>query len=396
MNNKSIKCPYVYMHTTVHVSGHLTPCCNASPQDDIRWLGTKLSDGGLSAPYYSEIRDQMQNGEWPSICNICKRQEDFGYKSLRLMALENYSSDYSTIALKYIDIKFSSICNLSCRMCFPYASSLVEEYYEKFQKPYFLRDEDKYNENIIERHNQNEKLAYVKDAIENGLEVLKVTGGEPFASKEFINIIDWCLLNNYTNLELIITTNGTKLNTRLVDKLIKFKKVRLNLSIDGTKETYSYIRYKSNWNNLEKNIKKLKEISQDKNNIKISVSCLLMFYNILDIKNLAKWCFDLKIPLTIDTYIKPWDNELGVKFLPSNIINDALIDFKKIQDLQIITNINDVINFLSTEISYNEFMCKKLKETTEMFDIDRNQTYKCLDKRLVNFLDEIRVENCTS
>lgn len=391
MNDTSIKCPYVYIHNTIHTLGYITPCCNASPQDDLNWMNTKLTEGGLHAPYYYKIREQMQAGEWPKICNVCKKQEEIGIKSPRLRALDKFNIDYNSISLKYIDVKFNSKCNLACRMCFPHSSSLVEEYYDNFEKPYFLRNEDFYNKDLNKEIDQKEKIEYIKSAIINGLEILKITGGEPFASKEFMHIIDWCLTNNYTKLELKITTNGTKLNTKIIEKLIKFKKVVLNISIDGTKETYSYIRYKANWLKLDSNIKKLLEYKKSHSNLNIFVSCLLMFYNLLDIKNLTNWCYNNNLLLFIDTYIKPWDSEIGVKFLPNSIIQDAIKDISSVENLNVITNYEDVLNFLHKEPLYNEFMCKKLKETTKMFDRDRSQSYQILNFKLVEFLDKIEL-----
>lgn len=384
-----ILCPFLYMHQTVHTLGYITPCCHASPQDDDFWFSTSTADGGLHAPYYTEVREKMQNGEWPDICGICKNKEADGFQSYRSYALENFSTDYKTVKLKYLDIKFSNVCNLACRMCFPFSSSLVEEYYKIHEKPYFLRDEDKYNENI-KLHDDKLKIAYVKESILEGLEVLKVTGGEPFASIEFINIIDWCIENNYSrNLELKITTNGTKFNKKLIHKLRQFKKVDISLSIDGTGETYSYIRHMSDWDKLTKNIKDFTKISNETTNITLQVGCVLMFYNLLDFKNLASWCYSNGLVLNVDTYIKPWDNELGVRFLPDDIINIAIEDFKNIKHLQVISNIDDVINFLSNKTSYDKFMCQKLKVTTLMFDKNRNQSYQVLDARLVKFLETL-------
>ena len=42
----------------------------------------------------------------------------------------------------------------------------------------------------------DKKVAYVKKVIADGLQVLKVTGGELFACKYFMSIVDWAIEND--------------------------------------------------------------------------------------------------------------------------------------------------------------------------------------------------------
>ena len=81
-----------------------------------------------------------------------------------------------------------------------------------------------------------------------GIEVLKVTGGEPFISKDFLEVLDYAIKNNYAkNIRLLITTNGTKFVSAVLERLKHFKGVDLNVSVDGCNETYNYIRYPFTW-----------------------------------------------------------------------------------------------------------------------------------------------------
>jgi MoaA/NifB/PqqE/SkfB family radical SAM enzyme len=265
-------------------------------------------------------------------------------------------------------------------MCFPSSSSLIEEYYKVNELPDFLKNEP------FKDLNNSDKIDAVKDAIKNGLEILKVTGGEPFASREFIEIVKWSIANNYaSNLRLFITTNGTKFSKTLLDKLVNFKEVKFTISVEGTEDVYTYIRHRSSWKQLNQNIQNLTNYKSKFNNISIRVSCVLTAYNLFDIKNLAFWCNVNELNLHVDFNLKPYDSELSVRHLPSKLIAEAVFEIKPFN----FSGVDALISFLSDHCSYNEERCKTLLATTQLFDKQRNESYTVLDNRLVDFLNNV-------
>ena len=95
-------------------------------------------------------------------------------------------------------------------MCKPSDSSLLAELYEgETHLPEWVDAEWP----PASEQQPDKKVTYVKKLITEGLELLKVTGGEPFACKYFMSVIEWAIEKDYAkNLEINLTTNGTKID----------------------------------------------------------------------------------------------------------------------------------------------------------------------------------------
>ena len=68
-------------------------------------------------------------------------------------------------------------------------------------------------------------------------------GEEPFLSKEFWRIIDNTPYQQLRNVRFKCNTNGSVLNDAIITNLKKFKKIIINLSIDGIKDIFEYQRF---------------------------------------------------------------------------------------------------------------------------------------------------------
>ena len=105
------------------------------------------------------------------------------------------------------------------------------------------------------------------------VKVLKFTGGEPSIQPEVLTVLDTAISKGYSKqIELNLTTNATKFNRRLLDKLSEFATVKLNISVDGYGTVYDYIRYPFKW---EKWLERINEIKQY--DIKCSYTACLLY-----------------------------------------------------------------------------------------------------------------------
>lgn len=391
-----IKCPFPWTHIVINTIGFTKPCCNCHGKDDPSWHNTDFIEG-LNHENFIKVREQLLNNEWPSICKICQIKEEAGLESSRLSRLADKNApgtDYNKVKLTSLDVKFSNVCNLACRMCNHLNSNKIEKYMNKIsiaEIPHFYKTE---NYPACDNYKEPEKIEFTKHAIENGLELLKVTGGEPFASKSFLQIIDWCIKNNYSkNLNIYLTTNGTKFNEQILKKLSKFKTVKLTISIDGTKDVYNYIRWPGNWDQLNKSVDKLISYVKKYPDIFISTDCstVLQSYNLFDVANIYNWCVHKKIKWTADYIIKPKGSELCVSHLPKYLLNEAIADIKQkcSDDFYKHPQRRHLIDFLLIDHKESKEKQKMLLETTLSFDKNRNQSYKCLDRRIVFLLDNL-------
>ena len=135
------------------------------------------------------------------------------------MALERFGFP-KTKGIKYLDIAFSNKCNLACRMCKPSDSSLLNDLYEgETHLPEWV-DTDW----PASQQKPDKKVIYVKKLITEGLELLKVTGGEPFACKYFMSVIEWAIKKDYANVKDDLLNNQIDLHLDHLNQVDKWYK----------------------------------------------------------------------------------------------------------------------------------------------------------------------------
>jgi hypothetical protein len=128
------------------------------------------------------------------------------------------------------------------------------------------------------------------------LKLIKFTGGEPMINPEFIKFIDAiCEQGSPENISLEIYTNCSYIpSPKLLENLVKFKNIQLNLSIDAFGNVNDYIRYGSSWEGTNKQTVSrsidfwLDQGVQNKN-INIIMSTTLSILNVFDIPKLMSW-----------------------------------------------------------------------------------------------------------
>ena len=87
------------------------------------------------------------------------------------------------------------------------------------------------------------------------------------------------------------TTNGSIFpDTEWWDIWKYFKKVDIQLSIDGVGARFEYIRFPGNWNNLEKNVSDYKIKIKNCENMQLSISHTLGALNIFYLDEFFHWC----------------------------------------------------------------------------------------------------------
>lgn len=388
MFRPKLECPYPWMHQTITTDDKTKPCCHAVWKDDPVWKNLPM-EAGLKNDLYDLLRDDFVRGQWPKICGTCKRKEQLGIPSARQSAIRNFSDfDYDEIGVKFLDVKFTNTCNLVCRMCLPGSSSLVAEYNEKYGAPHFAKN---VGEESVK--DADHKVKYVKQCIENGLEMLKVTGGEPFACKYFKEVLNWTIENDYAkNLTIKFVTNATKISDSWIEKLLKFKKIFIIISAESTEDVYNYIRHKSSWKQFSNTCKKLAN-TFDNNKEKfyqISINCVLQNYNLFSLMPVYEFCQKHNFVFNLEPELRPINSELSVQFLPDEIKQKAI-------DLYTKNNapFRDIIIKKLKSDSYNEYKCMQYYETTKHFDDTRNENYRnALHPIMIQYLDSLGEKQC--
>lgn len=265
-------CNLLWSHATVDVTGEVRPCCR------FRELDYKLPhiNNGLDAAWngvvFNDIRNRMQEGEHLPHCEKCWQQERAGGESLRTLYNKRFPNALNEYKIKFLEIGFSTHCNLACRIC---NSAFSSKWW------------------TIENPGKSVELGYDID-INNldldlsELEEIKIVGGEPMMAKQHDQFLELVVSQSKKPVTLIYYTNGTVFpSQRIIDYWRKMHHVYINISIDGLGRTNDYQRPGSQWHILESNVDKYHCL--DLENITIRSHSVLSVLNIWDWNDFYDW-----------------------------------------------------------------------------------------------------------
>lgn len=298
-------------------------------------------------PETKELKSVMASGQWHSICERCKIEEERGAESMRQKSLRRYSGAKGRI--EFLEFTLSNKCNLACRMCNHKLSTTWGDYAR--QNPGLWKDEV----TPFFEHNLDQIKKWLEGSDLNYLRRVKVAGGEPFMSKRFFEFIDWLIDEGYSkNISLQFITNGTFYSDKIIEKFKRFGELDVQMSIEGTGKLEEYIRQGTDWEIKRRNIDKW----LDSGLKVISASHCLLAYNYHDQANFEKWCENTGFERVWLIYVE-FPTWLSYNALPSEYIKTI----EPITDLGI-----KVLNRSIQKHSFDEKRFNELKRFTRMMD----------------------------
>lgn len=269
-----MKCNWFNNHVSLDSVGTVRPCCAWRATGDEPSV-SELKDYTTSN-FYNNIKEQFDNDVWPAGCTDCELEEAEDQSSMRL---EKKPRD--------AEVKFGNVCNLSCAMCSPTNSSLIDtEYSQMRHKGHTHPLINRTAPSIYKWFEDDEQLEQVAQFLSDR-QLIRFTGGEPTVNTYLQNFLD-CLSKYNTNIIIYITTNGNNWPSRLNEILERFARKKVSISLDGYGAVNEYIRYPSNWNKIQKNISKISQL----NNTSISIGTTVGCYNVHLQEELAQWAVD--------------------------------------------------------------------------------------------------------
>ena len=312
-------CPFPFKGAIIEPKGEwIQPCCR---WDNRAYRNKDLNDEGMINinnvsnfnESWSNIRRQMLSGEKVAGCTKCYWQESNGNKSMRETAIaaikdpiwaqgvRGPKGEWKNVTkprLEYLEIETGRFCNLKCRTCGPgLSTSWDEDLIDNTEAQQHFFGEPHPNHNWYNEHKRNITTnEYIKDmeydTVKHLLEV-KVTGGEPFLTDAFLgfldNLVKWDLAKN---IVLDVFTNCSFFpKEKYWSILPKFKRVYINLSLDGIEQEAEFIRKKSNWKTVLKVSKHWEKLSLDYKNIFVAISHTISVFNVLSFKKFIVWVY---------------------------------------------------------------------------------------------------------
>ena len=188
-----------------------------------------------------------------------------------------------------------------------------------------------------------------------------------------------------------------------MELLTHFRHIRMLISADGTGSTYDYIRAPYRYDLLKKRLKTLDEyFTSGKIRGWAEISAVAMAYNIFDFANYPDIVSGLKydhfaVDGNINFSLHNMDNVLHIKWLPDELINEALEYYKSLRlpayDLhlsRIIKNFEGYIKNNKVDEKTKLYHQRRMKNYTVLTDKVLNRDYHdYLDPRLCDFLDTV-------
>lgn len=257
-------CVLPWIHQCVRPDNSLKPCCrfqNTRDETRIDITLDQLEQQGLSVmedPNMVLLRQNMLNGIKSPGCTKCYDQEGDGTAtSLRTYIngrFSHVSKDACTAQfekLRYIEMSIDNICNLQCKMCD-----------SKFSTRLMNRDEF-LGEEVFKKLEPNFRKFNNTDL--SNLELVKILGGEPFMTPNFVKFIDYLIeRSDPTQITIEIATNGTVIPSyAVIEKLNKFKMLDIHVSLDAFDRSNDYQRYGSSYIDTFNNTKMYETIFQN-------------------------------------------------------------------------------------------------------------------------------------
>ena len=336
--------PWVHMHSWP--DGRVMPCCLGNPDHPLGHLDQGLKGTWNNENYKSLRRQMLSNEPTPDQCQRCYSFDKAGTESLRKTANRKFGhhlaealthtdpdGTYHEFKLRYVDFRYSNLCNLRCRSCCHELSSSWHDesvkLYGKGGVPVLIKPKN---------------LGYLDELVEvlPFVESVYFAGGEPLLQPEHYFLLRKLKEIGNTDVDFSYATNFTMLFSTKYDVLKHwegFKSVELMASVDGTHKRGDLMRKDQEWDTIVANRRRLLELKPDVGSFRFLVTATLSAMNAYHLPDIHKEWIDLGLlgpddlfinPLVAPEYycaqILPWSEKRKVEKIYRRFIKDYLFD----------------------------------------------------------------------
>ena len=176
--------------------------------------------------------------------------------------------------------ELTPVCNMDCRMCYVKMSRQQQE-------------------TIRPLISAEEWIRLGKEAKENGMLYLLLTGGEPFSRPDFQEIVAGL---HKMGLVLTINSNGTLIEEKAMEWLVQTPPVRINITLYGASDaTYERLcRNPRGFTQVKKAIRMLRDAG-----ITVKINCSLTPYNADDLEGIIGFAKEEGLVVQATSYMFP-------------------------------------------------------------------------------------------
>lgn len=303
-------CVLPWMHLATNSGGNLRLCCNSTPGKNLVLdnTGQPLNLSQITSvndfwntDWLKTIRRDMLQGNRPSVCERCFREEDAGVRSARQGWNEKYFENVTNQVaatspeghvepqIEYVDLRLGNLCNLRCVMCNPYASNQWVKDWNQINPDEVLPAAELARLSRLKWF-ENDQVWSVLEEILPTIREIYLTGGEPTLAKKQYELLQKCIDRGFAKrITLKYNTNLVHLPDKLLGYWKNFETIRLNVSLDGYGELNEFIRYPSCWDDIHQNLLRLDELARECPHLKVSVHTTVQAHNMAKLIELFEY-----------------------------------------------------------------------------------------------------------
>lgn len=315
-------CVIPWIHMATRPNGDARLCCvtNASGAATgdhevglVKKENGRPANFGVDTPlsawnneYMRGVRTTMLEGKIPASCTKCFEEESNGVASKRIWEAYDWMNNGLDIpklisdtqedgtvpnVIRYFDLRLGHTCNLKCVMCSPHDSSRWTQDYDQMiskTKSQIVIKQINWDKESFNNY-WYEKPEFWDDVFAQipHIEQIYFAGGEPLMIKEHKRFLEEIVTRGYNDkITLRYNSNGVLLDEAMIELWSKFKKVKYSVSIDAIEERNWYIRYPTEWADIERVLDRL-DTTPD--NIQVSIEAAVQAANVLHLPDFAKW-----------------------------------------------------------------------------------------------------------
>lgn len=341
--NSNIFCNSPWFELHIYWNGDYGFCCQQfdppyfrSTDNPYNIKNMSIQDWYNSDPMRDSRQRMFSNERWAN-CSACWTEEDNSDTSRRHRANQKsvifrqsfdqslaQSPNVKTFEYSYnnqgqtqqppidLHIDLGNYCNLACKMCWSGASSKI------------ATQEKKWGTLINQDHLGTDWTSDV-DVWQNFLSEMKTLplknvhfmGGETMIQPRFTEFVDSMIEQGRTDLNISFVTNGTNFDKPLMDKLSKFNRVGIEVSIETTTDTNHYVRQGTKTPQVIKHLDQYATYVNDR--ISVTVRPAMSALTIRDFHTLLRHCLDNKFLIKALIVENPIHMQIAV--LPKTIRN---------------------------------------------------------------------------
>jgi sulfatase maturation enzyme AslB (radical SAM superfamily) len=270
--------------------GRAYPCCLGDDKYPIGNFKQDSMEVVWNGDAYKTMRKNMLEEKTCKECTKCYEQEASGFMSMRNSTNKNFGQHISLVdqtkedgtfedfKLRYYDIRFSNLCNFTCRTCGGWFSS---SWYTEEEQLYGKRN---YPKIMFAGRTETDMWEQLEPHIQY-LEQVYFAGGEPMMMEEHYRILKELVKREMFDVKLIYNTNFSRLTLKddnVLDLWRLFKNVSIGASLDGMGPRAEYIRKGTRWDQIERNRTQMIEACP---NTDFYVSSTVSLYNVLHVSD---------------------------------------------------------------------------------------------------------------